>query len=197
LNIDISNANCGRGHSPDHACLRVGFLAIAELSFGALGRRRGDVLTGVPTLRRLKSRPRCATVRGPFRVPADAVALSGGSSHPSSADGRWLGRSLCSLDLVASSAFGTSLWPPLPCGSAVTHGRCSAARPGEEAAGPAPVSPPRAGWRGSDRPRSLKPVPLLFPLPRSSGGSPMRKSQGERRPKTYFYVDLRSDGATR
>ena len=145
MNIDISNANCGRGHSPDHACLRVGFLAIAELSFGALGRRRGDVLTGVPTLRRLKSRPRCATVRGPFRVPADAVALSGGSSHPSSADGRWLGRSLCSLDLVASSAFGTSLWSPLPCGSAVTHGRCSAARPGEEAAGPHSRLPASSG----------------------------------------------------
>ena len=32
MNIDILNAHCGPGHSPDHACLRVGWLAIVHLA---------------------------------------------------------------------------------------------------------------------------------------------------------------------
>ena len=39
MNIDILNAHCGLGHSPDHACLRVGWLAIAGFASRALGCR--------------------------------------------------------------------------------------------------------------------------------------------------------------
>ena len=48
MNIDTSNAYCGQGHSPDHACLRVGYLAIATVRSRALGRRGGVALIRSP-----------------------------------------------------------------------------------------------------------------------------------------------------
>ena len=50
--IDISNAHCGRGSSPDHVRLRVGCLAIA-----GFGSRLGLVVVPERGLRRLKCRP--------------------------------------------------------------------------------------------------------------------------------------------
>ena len=184
MNIDISNANCGRGHSPDHACLRVGFLAIAELSFGALGRRRGRVST--PPSPQVHTR--CATVRGTLpKVPADAVALSGarpirlrqtGGGLVAAFDARSR-RLLCLLGRVSLASAAVRV-----CCYRQRKGLRRPPRRGSRRT--PPVSPPSSGVERSDRPRSLKPsLSLFLPLPRSSGGSLLgERALKERRPKT-------------
>lgn len=141
--------------------------------------------------------PVCDSSRNPSQGSGRRRCSQRGSSHPSSADGRWLGRSL--RRSISS--------PPLPLGTRLFGLRCRAGLLLPTTEGPPPPAPARkppdpsrlpasSGVERSDRPRSLKPsLSLFLPLPRSSGGSLLGERRGET-PKN-FYVDLRSDGATR
>ena len=102
MNIDISNANCGRGHSPDHACLRVGFLAIAALRRGALGCRRRCGTSPSPPSPQVQTRWRVPIARRDGPASSEVVAVRVSSLSPLRR--RTVARTWCALDGA----------PPLP-----------------------------------------------------------------------------------